>query len=83
MQTPIKWMAVGALATLLLAACGGGGGADAQAPAPDVPDEALVSSESYTEWAKSLRPSDSGEPLNMDRLATAPSSETAEPVSLD
>ncbi len=48
-----------------------------------MPDEALASSEGYTEWAKSLRPSGSANPQNMDRQVTDPSSGTAEPASLD
>jgi hypothetical protein len=82
MRTHLKLMAGSLLTALLLTACGGGGKGEAPV-APDVPDEALASSEGYTEWAKSLRPSDSADPLNMDRLETAPSSETAEPASLD
>jgi hypothetical protein len=82
MQTHFKLLASGLLAAVLLTACGGGGD-DVVPPAPDVPDEALASSEGYTEWAKGLQPSDSNEPLNMDRLVMAPSSETAEPASLD
>jgi len=80
MHTNFKLTAGCLLTALLLTACGGNG---ETAAAPDVPDEALASSEGYTEWAKSLRPSDSADPLNMDRLEAAPSSETAEPVSLD
>ncbi len=80
MHTTFKLMASSLMTALLLTACGGNGDT---AATPDVPDEALASSESYTEWAKSLRPSDSADPLNMDRLVTAPSSETAEPASLD
>ena len=83
MHTAFKLMATSLLTALLLTACGGGGGNGDTAVTPDVPDEALASSEGYTEWAKSLRPSDSADPLNMDRLVTAPSSETAEPASLD
>ena len=83
MHTTFKLMASSLMTALLLTACGGGGGNGDTAATPDVPDEALASSESYTEWAKSLRPSDSADPLNMDRLVTAPSSETAEPASLD
>jgi len=83
MRTKLQLMAGSLLTALLLTACGGGGGNGEPVAAPDVPDEALASSESYTEWAKSLRPSDSADPLNMDRLVTAPSSETAEPASLD
>jgi len=84
MHKQIKPMGCALLAALLLVACGGGGSdGELQPAAPDVPDEALVSSESFTEWAKGLRASDSVEPLNMERLVSAPSSETAEPVSLD
>lgn len=83
MRTKLQLMVGSLLTALLLTACGGGGGTGETAAAPDVPDEALASSEGYTEWAKSLRPSDSADPLNMDRLVTAPSSETAEPASLD
>lgn len=83
MNNRIKLMGCGLLAALLLAACGGGGDGEVQPAAPDVPDEALVSSESFTGWAKNLRASDSVEPLNMERLVNAPSSETAEPLSLD
>ncbi|MEO8152880.1 MAG: hypothetical protein ABI605_07415 [Rhizobacter sp.] len=83
MHTRIKLVACGLLASVLLAACGGSSDGPVAVVTPDVPDEALASSEGYTEWAKSLKPSDSAEPLSMERLATAPSSETAEPVSLD
>ena len=83
MRTSFQLMAASLVTALMLSACGGGSGNSDTAATPDVPDEALVSSEGYTEWAKSLRPSDSADPLNMDRLVTAPSSETAEPVSLD
>lgn len=83
MHTLIKLITSGLLTALLLTACGGGGGSAEAPPAPDVPDEARASPEGYTHWAKSLQPSDSGEPLNMDRLDTAPGSETAEPASLD
>jgi len=84
MHTRFKLMACGLLTSAVLAACGGGGGSDSPAPAvPDVPDEALASPEGFTTWAKSLQPSDGGEPLSMERLLMAPSSETTEPVSLD
>lgn len=79
----IRLMTSALLTALLLTACGGGGGSVESPPAPDVPDEALASPEGYTRWAMGLQPNDSSEPLNMDRLDTAPGSETAEPMSLD
>ena len=83
MRTPIQLISAGLLATLLLTACGGGGGNDAPAAEPDVPDAAMASPEGYTAWAKGLPASDSGEPLNLERLAMVPTSETAEPAALN
>ena len=84
MRTPtLKLVACGLLMGTLLVACGGG---DDATPAPTevtaVPDEAIGSPEAFTEWAKSINASESSEPLGMGNLDTAPSSETAEPVSL-
>lgn len=73
-----------ALATgALLGACGGGGGDDSPPPLTEVPDTALTSAAAYTEFARSLAPLDTAEPLSLGRLDMAPTSETDEPVPLD
>jgi hypothetical protein len=74
------------LAASLLAACGGDGDDDTTMPPPagvaQVPDSALVSSASYTQFAIQAAGagSETAEPLNADNLTTPPSSETDEPA---
>jgi hypothetical protein len=80
----------GLLAALLLAACGGGG-ADAMPPAPptaqpsdtdQVPASAAVSSSAWEAFAIAQAPSETTEPLKLDRIASVPTSETEAPIVL-
>ena len=80
MNKPFKLLAAGAVAATLLTACGGGGN---DTPADPVPDSALASPDGFTAWAQSLPSNDASEPVNVDRLAMAPTSETEEPVALN
>ena len=92
MHNTLKLMASGLLAAVLLTACGGGGGGGEGGgdPTPPpvvvldvVPDEARLSAEAFTAWARSLQPSETAEPLGMGGLEAAPASDTLEPSSLD
>lgn len=72
-------LAVGAL----LAACGGESAAvDATGAPNEVPAAALASPESYARFAASLEPNDAAEPLNLDTVAAAPSSDTSLPIGI-
>ena len=77
------------LPALFLAACGGGGGgADAPSPAPApppssptaVPISATVDVASWVAFAMAQAPNDSIEPLTLDRIDSAPTSESEEPL---
>lgn len=79
-----KLMCMAALAALSLAACGGGGGggSDDAAELTTVPDEAVASSEAFTDWVRARPSSDTKDPLAMN-ATMPPASETAEPIDLD
>lgn len=68
-----------------MAACGGGDPAQMPAPAPltQVPASAAASPEAYTEFARTQSADDTAEPLSLDLVATAPTSESSEPVALN
>jgi hypothetical protein len=72
------------MACALLSGCGGGGGDAPALPATGtVPVSATASPQAYTRYAQSLAPDDAAEPLRIDTVASAPVSESDEPVSLD
>jgi hypothetical protein len=75
-----RMLCLAGAALLSLAACGGGGGGDDELTT--VPDEAVASSDAFTDWVGARRPSDTNEPLAMN-ATMPPSSETAEPIDLD
>jgi hypothetical protein len=77
-----KLMCLAALAALSLAACGGGGGGDDNAELTTVPDDAVASSEAFTDWVGARRATDTKEPVAMN-ATMPPASETAEPVDID
>jgi hypothetical protein len=77
-----KLMCLAALAALSLAACGGGGGGDDADELTTVPDEAVATSEAFTDWVGARRPSDTKDPLAMN-ATMPPASDTAEPIDLD
>jgi ABC-type glycerol-3-phosphate transport system substrate-binding protein len=77
-----RLMSIAAAAALSLAACGGGGGGDDAAELSTVPDEALSSSEVFSEWVGARRPSDGADPLAMNNTPP-PATETAEPHDID
>jgi hypothetical protein len=77
-----KLMCMAALVTLSLAACGGGGGGDDADELTTVPDEAVATSEAFTDWVGARRPSDTKDPLAMN-ATMPPASETAEPIDLE
>jgi hypothetical protein len=66
----------------LLGACGGGHSATDEAAAT-VPDSALASPQAYTDYAGSLPATETDEPLNVDKVNPAPTSDTTEPVALN
>lgn len=81
-----------AAALLLLSGLGGcftGGGDDDPVvvnPPPvasEIPDSALASADAYTRFALALAPSDSTEPLNVDKVLNPPVSDDTEPLSVD
>lgn len=88
MRTFNKTILLGLLAGALLSACGGSDHEDVVVVPPagpaQVPDSALASSASFTQFAieQSQTASDSAEPLGADNVSVPPSSETDEPVSL-
>jgi hypothetical protein len=66
----------------VLTACGGGGGGDDTAPPPQsaqVPDSAMVSTKSMTDFIKTMREDEGSEPLTMSPVQS-PVSDTEEPV---
>ena len=71
-------------AAALLAGCGGGGGDGMLPPAPvtEVPASAGASIEAYTQYVGSLPASETDLPLGLGNIPTAPTSETAAPLSL-
>ncbi|HEY0819028.1 MAG TPA: hypothetical protein VGD46_09635 [Rhizobacter sp.] len=83
MTTRFHRLVLALAASAAMAGCGGGGGDDSPPPLTEVPDAALVSPDAYIQFARSLGPDDSAEPLALGRLDVAPTSETEEPVSLD
>ena len=71
----------------LLAGCfSGGGGDDPVVPPPpvgnEIPDSALVSADAYTRFALGVPDSETGEPLNVDKVVAPPVSDTTEPLPL-
>lgn len=84
-----KTLLLGLFAGALLSACGGSDHDDVVVVPPptgpaQVPDSALASSASFTQFAieQSQTGSESAEPLGADKVSVPPSSETDEPVSL-
>lgn len=80
-RTTTLMLAVSAAA--LLGACGGGHSATDEAAAATVPDSALASPQAYTDYAGSLPATETDEPLNVDKVNPAPTSDTTEPVALN
>jgi hypothetical protein len=81
--------AAGALAALLLAACGGGDGTmpPAAPPTPpsqaeQVPESAAGSPAAWQAFAVAQTPSETAEPLRLDRFPAVPTSDTEEPIAL-
>jgi predicted small lipoprotein YifL len=73
------------LATVALAACGGGGGDEAPPVADDgtsVPASVAGSTGAWLQYTSTLPESDSAEPKSLEKIETAPTSETEEPVDL-
>lgn len=69
-------------AALALSACGGGGdGPSTPEPLTQVPASALTSTSAYTEFARSLSRTETGEPLSVIGV-TPPVSESALPLGL-
>ncbi len=77
-------LALGASAAFALSGCGGGGG-DASMPAAatadSVPASAAASTQSFTDYAKGLKPADVVEPLKLQQLLP-PISDTTEPFAV-
>lgn len=78
-----------AAAAALLTACGGGGGGGGKEPTPPtqaavdmVPSSATQSVAAYVQYVGSLPVSDAAEPLRLDNVKTAPTSDTTEPQAL-
>jgi hypothetical protein len=76
---------VGLLAAAL-AGCGGGGGggeedAPAASPGASIPADATQSASAFTEYLLTLKPNDTGEPLNVSGLKP-PVSNTDEAVDI-
>jgi uncharacterized lipoprotein YmbA len=66
--------------TASLAACGGG--SPAEPPAPNqVPASATASPAAYSHFAGSVKPSETADPLTVDKVQP-PTSETDEPISV-
>jgi ABC-type glycerol-3-phosphate transport system substrate-binding protein len=82
MQAKTSLFALAAAA--LLAACGGGSSHEMAGPsdADEVPASATASPGAYTQFAASLQPSETGEPLEMRKVTTPPTSETDLPQPL-
>jgi hypothetical protein len=78
MKFHTTWFALTACAAL--SACGSGGSGNEEVTPPvvinEVPASAVVSVSAYTNYAKSLKSSDSGEAVNVNNVAQAPTSET-------
>jgi hypothetical protein len=78
-------LCIAALALLTLAACGGGGGGGDDTPSSQddtVPDSALASPQSFTDWLGRQVADDTKEPLTMNS-APPPMSDTGEPTDLE
>jgi hypothetical protein len=69
-------------ASFLLGACGGSSSLSADTDV-SVPDSALASPQAYTNYVASLPVDDRGEPVNVDKAATPPTSDTTEPVAVN
>lgn len=73
------------LAAAALAACGGGGGNDEPPLADDgraVPASVAGSTAAWLQYTSTLPESDSAEPKSLEKIETAPTTETEEPVDL-
>jgi hypothetical protein len=71
------------VATLLTGCFTGGGGDDTPPTAEQqVPASAFASTSAFTDYIGTLVPTNTGEPLSLDRVDEAPTSETEEPVAL-
>jgi len=75
-----------ALVSAALVGCGGGNGYEADTPGQvvitGVPTSAVASSAAYTDFARTLTNSETGTPLELSVVVTAPTSETASPQVL-
>ena len=72
-------------AGLALSGCFGGSDADfddPQAAANVVPDSALTTSAAFTAYVGSLPLSETAAPVDIDKITTAPSSDTEAPMTL-
>lgn len=78
MNVKLKALGCGLVAAGLLSACGGQSSFN---PSPAVPGSAVQSSEGYTAWVQAVvdTEDDTGEPVNVDVIAMAPTSETESP----
>ena len=76
--------AVAVASAAALSACGGGGGGEETPPpvSDTVPDSALGSWVSYTKYAGSLPSDEEKEPLKLDKLGQAPTTDSDEPMGL-
>jgi hypothetical protein len=82
----MKALVITALAAATLAACGGGGGspaAETPAAATEVPATAGASVQAFVGYLGGLAAEDRMDALGTDALATAPTSDTDEPMALE
>jgi hypothetical protein len=79
-----RLLPLGLVAVLGLSACFGGGDDDTPAPPlTQAPASIGDSPAAYTQFVRDLPASETAEPLNLDLVATAPTTEDGPPVSLD
>jgi hypothetical protein len=84
MKLHSTWMALATCAAL--SACGSGGSQNDDVTPPvvvnEVPASAIVSATAYTNYAKSLKNSDSDEAVGVNNVTMAPTSETEAPLMM-
>jgi len=82
----LKAAAVAAVGSAALVGCSGGNDYEAATTGPavitGVPASAVASVTAYTDFAKTLVNSETGTPLELSLVVTAPTSETALPQAL-
>ena len=73
------------ITALLAAGLSACGGIDSSAvtPVTQVPESAAASPQAFAEYVRDLPPSDTTEPLSLDLIATAPSSEADDQIILN